>query len=71
MKKLMMILVCALGLGPYLVGRTGFCIHPAGELADVPKLGGTKTPMLERLRHGPHARQGVVRALVLPTLPQG
>lgn len=35
-------LVCALGLGKYLVGRTGFCIHPAPELADVPKLGGTK-----------------------------
>jgi Periplasmic binding protein len=35
-------LVCELGLGKQLVGRTGFCIHPASELVDVPKLGGTK-----------------------------
>ncbi len=35
-------LVCALGLGEFLVGRTGFCIHPANALSRVPKLGGTK-----------------------------
>ena len=35
-------LVFALGLGPLLVGRTGFCVHPAAEVAGVPKLGGTK-----------------------------
>jgi Periplasmic binding protein len=35
-------LVCELGLGKQLVGRTGFCIHPASELVAVPKLGGTK-----------------------------
>ncbi len=35
-------LVCALGLGEHLVGRTGFCIHPASALSKVPKLGGTK-----------------------------
>ncbi|MEZ5661535.1 MAG: helical backbone metal receptor [Burkholderiaceae bacterium] len=43
-------LVCALGLAPYLVGRTGFCIHPRALLRDVPKLGGTKGPMMDRLR---------------------
>ena len=33
------------------------------------KTAGFTLPMLERLRHGPHARAGVVRALVLtPTL---
>ena len=35
-------LVCELGLDRYLVGRTGFCIHPAAQLLKVPKLGGTK-----------------------------
>lgn len=43
-------LVCALGLGAQLVGRTGFCIHPAGEISKIPKLGGTKDVLTERLR---------------------
>lgn len=43
-------LVCALGLGPRLVARTGFCIHPADELAAVPKVGGTKDVNLAKLR---------------------
>jgi ABC-type Fe3+-hydroxamate transport system substrate-binding protein len=45
-------LVAALGLAPYLVARTGFCIHPADSLAAVPKVGGTKDvnlPKLQRL----------------------
>lgn len=42
-------LAVALGLGPRLVGRTGFCIHPRGALREVPKLGGTKDPDLVRL----------------------
>lgn len=42
-------LVCALGLREALVARTGFCIHP-GDLAEVPKVGGTKDVHLERLR---------------------
>ena len=42
-------LVCALGLRPWLVGRTGFCIHPA-DLAEVPKVGGTKDVRLDRVR---------------------
>jgi len=43
-------LVCALGLSPYLVGRTGFCIHPADTLAAVPKVGGTKDVNIEKIR---------------------
>ena len=43
-------LVVALGLGPRLVARTGFCIHPAAVVRDVPKVGGTKAVNLERLR---------------------
>ncbi len=43
-------LVCALGLTRYLVGRTGFCIHPAGPLAQVPKIGGTKDVNIDKIR---------------------
>ncbi len=43
-------LVCALGLARHLVGRTGFCIHPADELAPVPKIGGTKDVNIEKIR---------------------
>ena len=35
-------LVIELGLRECLVARTGFCIHPAEALRDVPKVGGTK-----------------------------
>ncbi len=45
-------LVVELGLGDQLVARTGFCIHPAPQLRDVPKVGGTKDvnlPKLQRL----------------------
>ena len=42
--------LCELGLRPALVARTGFCVHPNGALADVPKVGGTKDVNLERLR---------------------
>lgn len=40
----------ALGLGPYLVARTGFCIHPADVVRDIPKVGGTKDVNLAKLR---------------------
>ncbi|KQV53166.1 metal ABC transporter substrate-binding protein [Pelomonas sp. Root1217] len=40
----------ALGLGPRLVARTGFCIHPAEAVASVPKVGGTKDVNLAKLR---------------------
>ena len=43
-------LLIALGLRPWLVARTGFCIHPAEAVADVPKVGGTKDVNLDKLR---------------------
>jgi ABC-type Fe3+-hydroxamate transport system substrate-binding protein len=43
--------VVTLGLGDCLVARTGFCIHPAQALRDVPKVGGTKDVNLRKLRH--------------------
>ena len=43
-------LVVELGLGDLLVARTGFCIHPATRLRDVPKVGGTKDVNLAKLR---------------------
>jgi len=43
-------LVVALGLRPYLVGRTRYCIHPSAVLVDVPKVGGTKYVRVERVR---------------------
>lgn len=43
-------LLCALGLAPQLVGRTGFCIHPREVLRRIPKVGGTKDVDLDRVR---------------------
>lgn len=43
-------LLVELGLGPCLVARTGFCIHPAEFVAAVPKVGGTKDVNLDKLR---------------------
>jgi len=43
-------LVVELGLGDFLVARTGFCIHPAPQLSEVPKVGGTKDVNLAKLR---------------------
>ena len=41
----------ALGLGPEeVVGRTSWCVHPAGGVAAVPTVGGTKTPSLRSIR---------------------
>jgi ABC-type Fe3+-hydroxamate transport system substrate-binding protein len=42
-------LLFALGRGPQVVARTGFCIHPR-EARAVPKVGGTKDPDLAKLR---------------------
>ncbi|MCX7170000.1 MAG: helical backbone metal receptor [Proteobacteria bacterium] len=39
-----------LGLGEYLVGRTGFCVHPAPAVKRVPKVGGTKDVDIEKIR---------------------
>jgi ABC-type Fe3+-hydroxamate transport system substrate-binding protein len=43
-------LLFALGLGPWVVARTGFCIHPADGVNAVPKVGGTKDVNLAKLR---------------------
>ncbi len=44
-------LLCDLGLASQLVGRTGFCIHPAELLRSIPKVGGTKDVNIEKIRN--------------------
>ncbi len=39
----------ALGLGDRVVARTGFCIHPAEGVREVPKVGGTKDVNVAKL----------------------
>jgi len=39
-----------LGLADQLVGRTGFCIHPGEAVKAVPKVGGTKSVNLKKIR---------------------
>ena len=43
-------LICELGLSERLVGRTGFCIHPWETVRTIPKVGGTKDVLLDRVR---------------------
>jgi ABC-type Fe3+-hydroxamate transport system substrate-binding protein len=43
-------LLCELGLAGQLVGRTGFCIHPAETVRAIAKVGGTKDVNLEKIR---------------------
>jgi ABC-type hemin transport system substrate-binding protein len=43
-------LVCALGLGDRLVGRTGYCVHPSAALRAVPKIGGTKSVNVAKIK---------------------
>ena len=43
-------LLAVMGLAPWLVARTGYCIHPAELVATVPKVGGTKDVNLAKLR---------------------
>ena len=43
-------LLCDLGLAHLLVGRTGFCIHPAETVGTIPKVGGTKDVNLDKIR---------------------
>ncbi len=38
-----------LGLGEFVVGVTDYCIHPGDALLAVPRIGGPKTPDLERI----------------------
>jgi ABC-type Fe3+-hydroxamate transport system substrate-binding protein len=39
-----------LGLGAQVVGRTGFCIHPRDRVKRVPKVGGTKSIEIARVK---------------------
>jgi ABC-type Fe3+-hydroxamate transport system substrate-binding protein len=43
-------LLCTLGLGPQLVGRTGFCIHPQELVGAIAKVGGTKDVNFDKIR---------------------
>ncbi|TAG26661.1 MAG: cobalamin-binding protein [Burkholderiales bacterium] len=43
-------LLVDLGLAEFLVGRTGFCIHPAEIVKNVPKVGGTKDVNLAKIK---------------------
>ena len=43
-------LLCDLGLAQWLVGRTGFCIHPAQTVKAIAKIGGTKDVNVEKIR---------------------
>jgi len=43
-------LLIDLGLKHKLAGRTRFCIHPQGEVDDIPIVGGTKNPRLDKIR---------------------
>jgi iron complex transport system substrate-binding protein len=42
-------LVFDLGAGGALVGRTKFCVHPAGAVDAVERVGGTKNPKVDRI----------------------
>ena len=42
--------LCDLGLATQVLGRTGFCIHPAGAVAGIAKVGGTKDINIEKIR---------------------
>lgn len=43
-------LIADLGLTKQLVGRTGFCIHPRDVVKKIPKVGGTKTIDVAKIR---------------------
>ncbi len=43
-------LLCDLGLSDQVVGRTGFCIHPWETVREIPKVGGTKDVLMDRVR---------------------
>jgi ABC-type Fe3+-hydroxamate transport system substrate-binding protein len=43
-------LLCELGLARQLVGRTGFCIHPAEVVKSIAKIGGTKDVNVDKIR---------------------
>jgi ABC-type Fe3+-hydroxamate transport system substrate-binding protein len=43
-------LLCDLGLAAQVVGRTGFCIHPAATVKKIAKVGGTKDVNIDKIR---------------------
>jgi ABC-type Fe3+-hydroxamate transport system substrate-binding protein len=43
-------LLLDLGLGAYVVGRTGFCIHPAAGVQAITKVGGTKDVNIRKIK---------------------
>jgi ABC-type hemin transport system substrate-binding protein len=43
-------LLCELGLAPVLVGRSGYCVHPAAEVELIPTLGPPRDVDVERVR---------------------
>lgn len=43
-------LLIDLGLKERLIGRTRFCVHPEGDVEDIPIVGGTKNPRLDTIR---------------------
>lgn len=43
-------LLIDLGLKEQLVGRTRFCVHPKEEVEDIPIIGGTKNPRLDKIK---------------------
>lgn len=43
-------MLCDFGLAGQLVGRTGFCIHPAASVPAIAKVGGTKDVNLDKIR---------------------
>lgn len=43
-------LVIDLGLEDHLVGRTRFCVHPKEKVEEIPIVGGTKNPRLDKIR---------------------
>lgn len=43
-------LLCDLDLHQYLVGRTGFCVHPAQIVRAIPKVGGTKDVNIAKVK---------------------
>lgn len=42
-------LIIDLGLGQFLIGRTRFCIHPEHIVRNIPVIGGTKNPRLDKI----------------------
>ncbi len=43
-------LLFSFGLGHFIKGRTKFCIHPVIEVMDVPVIGGTKNPNIDKIK---------------------